>query len=106
MFWTHRSFWVLPILVAAILCGLSAIVVAYPLAEASTSADSRNRGRERLFLASLGFFITVLVVRALTLAIRYDIGPFHDVSMNGRHIHHLVWGILILWWSAMHGWSK
>jgi hypothetical protein len=26
MFWTHRSFWALPILVAAILGGLSAIV--------------------------------------------------------------------------------
>lgn len=23
-------------------------------------------------------------------------GPFHDISMGGRHIHHLVWGILLL----------
>jgi len=52
--------------------------------------------RERLFLASLGFFVSVIVVRGITIAIHYDIGPFHDVSMHGRHIHHMVWGILLL----------
>jgi len=25
-----------------------------------------------------------------------DIGPFHNLSMNGRHIHHFVWGIILL----------
>jgi hypothetical protein len=121
MFWTHRSFWVLPILVAAILGGLSAIVSRTRLKRVYEHRFQESR-RERLFLASLGFFTTVLVVRALTLAIRHDIGPFHDVSpvgiahnaagrdgflhpasasrsvrsMRGRHIHHLVWGILLL----------
>jgi hypothetical protein len=95
MFWTHRSFWVLPILVTAILCGLTAIVAHTRLRGVYQRRFTESR-RERLFLASLGFFVTVLVVRALTLAIRYDIGPFHDISMNGRHIHHLVWGILLL----------
>jgi hypothetical protein len=95
MFWTHRSFWVLPILVAAILGGLSTIVSHTRLRRVYEHRFTESR-RERLFLASLGFFTTVLVVRALTLAIRHDIGPFHDVSMNGRHIHHLVWGILLL----------
>jgi hypothetical protein len=52
--------------------------------------------RERLFLASLGFFVTVFVVRGITVAIHYDIGPFHNVSLHGRHIHHMVWGILLL----------
>jgi hypothetical protein len=50
--------------------------------------------RERLFLACLGFFVAVAVVRGITVAIHNDIGPFHNVSMHGRHIHHLVWGIL------------
>jgi hypothetical protein len=53
-------------------------------------------GRERLFLASIGFFTAALVVRAITFAIHKDIGPFHNVSVGGRHIHHLVWGILLL----------
>ena len=28
--------------------------------------------------------------------IRAGIGPFHNVSNGGLHIHHLVWGILLL----------
>lgn len=55
-----------------------------------------DRPRRRLFLASVSFFITFLAVRGLTYAIHHNIGPFHDVQMGGRHIHHLVWGILIL----------
>jgi hypothetical protein len=55
-----------------------------------------NPRRERLFLASLAFFVTVLVVRTITLLIHYDVGPFHNVSLDGTHIHHLVWGILLL----------
>jgi|HubBroStandDraft_6_1064221.scaffolds.fasta_scaffold230075_4 hypothetical protein len=95
MFWAHRSFWVLPIIVAAILGGLSALVSHTRLREIYERRLAESR-RERLFLASLSFFITVLVVRGLTIAIRHDIGPFHNISMNGRHIHHLVWGILLL----------
>ncbi len=56
----------------------------------------KDERRERLFLASLGFLITFAVVRAITLSIRAGIGPFHNVSAGGTHIHHLVWGILIL----------
>jgi hypothetical protein len=95
MFWTHRSFWILPIVLAAILGGLSAIVSQTRLKNVYQHRFTESR-RERLFLASIGFFITVLVVRGVTLAIRHDIGPFHDISMRGRHIHHLVWGILLL----------
>jgi hypothetical protein len=56
----------------------------------------RESRRERLFLASLAFFLGLAGVRALTHAIRAGIGPFHDISAGGRHIHHLVWGILLL----------
>jgi hypothetical protein len=28
--------------------------------------------------------------------IRANVGPFHNVSSGGLHIHHLVWGILLL----------
>jgi hypothetical protein len=52
--------------------------------------------RERLFLASFSFFVTFAAVRALTHAIRAGLGPFHNVEMGGRHIHHLVWGISLL----------
>lgn len=49
--------------------------------------------RERLFLASLGFGAGALSVRAITHLIRHNIGPFRDMSVGGRHLHHLVFGI-------------
>jgi hypothetical protein len=52
--------------------------------------------RERQFIAAIGFYFSFAVVRFLTHAIRAGYGPFHDVEMGGRHIHHLVFGILLL----------
>jgi hypothetical protein len=56
----------------------------------------RDERRERLFLASIGFLVTFGIVRGITHLIRAGVGPFHNVSSGGLHIHHLVWGILIL----------
>jgi hypothetical protein len=56
----------------------------------------RDERRERLFLASLSFLVTFGIVRGITYTIRAGIGPFHNVSAGGTHIHHLVWGILLL----------
>jgi len=51
---------------------------------------------ERMFLASLAFFAAFVVVRVITHLIHAGRGPFHDVVTKGGHIHHLVWGILLL----------
>jgi hypothetical protein len=32
----------------------------------------------------------------MVFCIRHQIPPFHYIVMNGRHVHHLVFGILIL----------
>src|SRR5260370_27480357 len=56
----------------------------------------QNERRERLFLASLGFLVTFGIVRGITHLIKAGIGPFHNGSNGGLHIHHLVWGILLL----------
>ncbi len=56
----------------------------------------RDERRERLFLASLGFLITFAIVRGITHLIRDNVGPFHNISSGGLHVHHLVWGILLL----------
>jgi hypothetical protein len=56
----------------------------------------RDIRRERLFLASLAFFLTFAIVRAITYAIHVGEGPFHDISVGSTHVHHLVWGILLL----------
>ena len=55
-----------------------------------------DRPHRRLFLASVSFFVTFLGVRLLVASITHHIGPFGYVEMSGRHIHHLVWGILLL----------
>jgi hypothetical protein len=55
-----------------------------------------DRPHRRLFYASVSFFITFLSVRLLVASITHHIGPFGYVEMGGRHIHHLVWGILLL----------
>jgi hypothetical protein len=55
-----------------------------------------DRPRRRLFLASVSFFLTFAMVRGMVFAIQHQIPPFHYIIMGGRHIHHLVIGILIL----------
>ena len=57
---------------------------------------AHHRRRERLFIGSLAFLLTALLIRLLTHAIRANLGPFHNVSVGGAHVHHLVWGILLL----------
>jgi hypothetical protein len=93
--WTHRSFWVGPILIAIILA-LLGLLFSRGLLHRVYRQQFQEPRRERLFLASVGFFVTALVVRGITIAIHFNVGPFHDVSMHGRHIHHMVWGILLL----------
>jgi hypothetical protein len=56
----------------------------------------RDPRRELMFLASLSFFVAFLAVRGIVTAIRNNVGPFHNVSAGGAHIHHLVWGIILL----------
>jgi hypothetical protein len=55
-----------------------------------------DRPRRRMFLASVSFFVTFLGVRLLVMSIVHHDGPFNWVMVRGHHIHHLVWGILIL----------
>jgi hypothetical protein len=55
-----------------------------------------DRPRRRMFIASVSFLITFLGVRLLVHRIVNHQGHFQWVMMRGLHIHHLVWGILIL----------
>lgn len=93
MRWTGA--WVLLLLVIAISCAGVFLLHRTRLGEL-LHRHVPNRPRRRLFVASVSFFVTFLGVRALTWSIHNNFGPFHDVQMGGRHIHHLVWGILIL----------
>ncbi|MGA8432916.1 MAG: hypothetical protein WB729_24050 [Candidatus Sulfotelmatobacter sp.] len=55
-----------------------------------------DRPRRRLFVASASFFLTFAGVRAVVFAVLHQIPPFHFIQAGGRHIHHLVFGIIIL----------
>jgi hypothetical protein len=55
-----------------------------------------DRPQRRLFVASVNFFLTFAGVRAVVYAVLHQIPPFHFIEAGGRHIHHLVFGILIL----------
>jgi hypothetical protein len=57
---------------------------------ASFEQDERSA---RMFLASTSFFAGFGAVRLLTHAIRRRIGPFHNLSLRGTHLHHLIFGI-------------
>ncbi len=53
-----------------------------------------DRRRERQFISSASFFTTFAIVRAITHAIRANVGPFKNVTPGGRHIHHMTFGII------------
>lgn len=55
-----------------------------------------DRPRRRMFIASISFLVTFVGVRILVHRIAHHEGRFHWVVIHGTHIHHLVWGILIL----------
>jgi hypothetical protein len=55
-----------------------------------------DRPRRRFFVASVSFFLTFAGVRAVVFAVLHHIPPFHFIEHDGRHIHHLVFGIIIL----------
>lgn len=50
--------------------------------------------RERGFLSALGFTTAFGTARAITHAIKNDIGPFRNIQAGGTHIHHSTFGIL------------
>ncbi|MCB0862380.1 MAG: hypothetical protein KDB66_04115 [Solirubrobacterales bacterium] len=54
-----------------------------------------------LFNLLSGFLGSFAAVRLTTWAIREDWGPFRNVSVGGRHIHHFVPGILIAFGSGI-----
>jgi hypothetical protein len=92
---THKAFWITPLAIGIILF-LFSLALSHGLLHRVYQRQLAESRRERLFLASIGYFTAATVVRAITFAIHNHIGPFHDVAMHGRHIHHLVWGIVVL----------
>lgn len=49
--------------------------------------------KERALLSAVGFTTAFTAARVITHSIRAGVGPFHNVSEGGRHIHHSTFGI-------------
>lgn len=74
----------------------SAPTAAVDTVNVAVEGYSATPGRELvLFNLLTGFLGSFAAVRLTTWAIREDWGPFRNVSVGGRHIHHFVPGILI-----------
>jgi hypothetical protein len=57
--------------------------------------EATPRSETVLFNLLAGFLGSFALVRLSTLGIRDDWGPFRNVRLGGRHIHHFVPGILL-----------
>ncbi len=87
--------WVVGIIVVVVLVAV-ALVLHRTGAGRALKQRVPDRPQRRILLASFGFVVTFGIVRGLAWSIRHEIGPFHNIEMGGRHIHHMVWGILLL----------
>lgn len=58
------------------------------------------RSETVLFNLLAGFLGSFALMRISTLGIRDDWGPFHNIRIGGRHIHHFVPGILLAFGSG------
>jgi hypothetical protein len=92
---THPVLW-LVLLLAPLLTWLALVAALPQQLGAIYRGHFAEPRRERLFLASVAFYLAFALVRGITHAIRAGVGPFHDVSAGGVHVHHLVFGILLL----------
>ena len=55
-----------------------------------------NPRRERAFLSAAGFTTAFATCRIVTHSIRAGRGPFKNMSVGGRHLHHSTFGIIAL----------
>ncbi|MFI7273374.1 hypothetical protein [Streptomyces sp. NPDC049879] len=55
-----------------------------------------DAGKLPLLLALVAFVVTFLVTRCVTRLIRAGKGPFHDLSAGGKHLHHVVPGVILM----------
>ena len=55
-----------------------------------------DRPKRRLFLAAVGFLTAFALARLLAFLASRSATPVGYIYIGGTHIHHLVWGILLL----------
>jgi hypothetical protein len=79
-----------------VITGIFLLILRHPRVSGLFVRHIPERPKRRLFLAAISFFLTFSVARSLAYSNYHHLGPFHDIYIGGRHIHHLVFGILLL----------
>jgi len=69
-----------------------------PVTEVASESfhEDLHPGRQSALISWIAFSATFATARAVTASIRAGRGPFHDVTPGGRHLHHYLWGILLV----------
>jgi hypothetical protein len=69
----------------------------------SIAADTRDayhseldQGRQSALISWLAFTATFGAIRGITYSIRAGKGPFRNLSLGAKHLHHYMWGIGML----------
>jgi hypothetical protein len=91
----HSNGWLVA-LFALVATALVLIFLYHPRVSELFHEHVRDRPKRRLFLAAVGFFLAFALARLVAYAAARNFGPFHYIYIRGTHVHHLVWGILIL----------
>jgi len=55
--------------------------------------EELDPGQRSALLSWLAFTATFGAVRGITYSIKHGVGPFHNLSVGGAHLHHYMWGI-------------
>src|SRR3979411_1707986 len=84
--------WLL-LLFVPVAAGIMLLMLRHPRIGELFHKHISDRPRRRLFLQRSDFSSLSLSPVHLPT---HNIGPFHDLYIGGRHIHHRVWGIFIL----------
>lgn len=58
--------------------------------------EELTRDEQAMLMSWLGFTSTFALLRTITYSIRKGVGPFHNLSVGGAHLHHYMWGIGLL----------
>jgi len=58
--------------------------------------EELDAGQRAVLLSWLSFTTTFAAVRGITWSIRAGRGPFGNISAGGEHLHHYLWGIVML----------
>lgn len=85
------------LLTFAAICVATMLILLY-LTEAGNILHQRipDRPRRRLLVATTSFLIAFVGVRLAVVLVYFHVAPFSWVTLGSLHVHHLVWGILLL----------